>query len=93
MLTIDHVVIERQHKRILKTPQLTLGEKEHVSILGPNGAGKSSLLKVVCGEWQPSRGEVSFYGQPLSQWNRATLARHLGVLPQASIVEFPLHSI
>lgn len=89
MLVIDNVLIERQQKRILQTPTLTVGSKEHVCILGPNGAGKSSLLKGVCGEWPLSEGRIQFYQTPLSQWPRRKLAKHLGVLPQASQIDFP----
>ena len=37
---------------------------EVVGIIGPNGAGKTTLFNVVCGFVQPSRGVVSYDGQP-----------------------------
>ena len=43
---------------------LTIGEREFVSVIGPNGGGKTTLLKLVLGLLQPSRGEVRVFGRP-----------------------------
>lgn len=89
MLKVDSLTIERQGHTILQTPSLCVGQGECVAILGPNGAGKSSLLKAITGEWATLNGECYFYEIPISQWPRRRLATQLGVLPQASQVDFP----
>lgn len=40
--------------------------RQFVSILGPSGCGKSTLLRVLGGLLPPSRGRVTFRGQPLT---------------------------
>ncbi|MBI3242430.1 MAG: ABC transporter ATP-binding protein [Chloroflexi bacterium] len=39
---------------------------EFLCIVGPSGCGKSSLLKVLAGLRQPTSGQVTFEGQPLT---------------------------
>ncbi len=89
MLTLTNIDISRQGRKILHVDSVDLDVGEHIAILGPNGAGKSSLIKVICGEWSLNCGDIYFYQQKIKDWNRRTLACHLGVLPQASKVEFP----
>ena len=58
------------------------------AVLGTNGAGKSTLLRLLCGEEKPDSGEVILHGTPLSRWPAPKRARHLGVLPQSSSLDF-----
>jgi molybdopterin-binding protein len=46
---------------------LALEVERTVALVGPSGAGKSSVLRVVAGLAQPSRGHVSFDGE---DWTR-----------------------
>jgi ABC-type branched-subunit amino acid transport system ATPase component len=51
---------------ILHGVNITLGEREVVTILGPNGAGKSTLLKVVMGYLVPRAGSVHLRGAAIT---------------------------
>ncbi len=66
---------------------------EIVALLGPNGAGKSTLLNLAHGLLQPQRGAVWLNGQPLAQWSRREIARHLALVVQQSEVRFPLTAL
>ncbi|UXI02507.1 heme ABC transporter ATP-binding protein [Photobacterium sp. TY1-4] len=74
-------------KTLLDDFTLSLASGELTALLGPNGAGKSSLLKVLCGE-ADGGGTIQFFGQDRNTYAPATLARHLGVLPQHSNLTF-----
>lgn len=60
-----------------------------VAVLGRNGAGKSSLLHVLAGLALPATGDVRLGGTRLADWTRRDLARHIGLLAQASEDPFP----
>src|SRR5690606_22215509 len=59
------------------------------AILGANGAGKSTLLRVLCGEFTPEEGEVTFDGRVLTDWSPIELAKRRAVVPQSSALSFP----
>ena len=41
-------------------------EGEFVAVVGPSGCGKTTLLRTIAGLLQPSRGELTFQGQPVT---------------------------
>jgi|SRR5690554_6194467 len=92
MLTIERLIISQGHRQILQLPQAGLSAGEFVAVLGPNGAGKSSLLKVLCGEWSANQGSIHLHNKNITAWPRQLLAKHLGVLPQASQLSFPFQA-
>lgn len=60
------------------------------AVLGPNGSGKSTLLRLLLGTLAPARGTAEFDECPLARWDRAELARAVGVVPQGEETAFPL---
>jgi ABC-type lipoprotein export system ATPase subunit len=61
----------------LRGISLSMPEGAFVGLMGRSGSGKTSLLNIIGGLDQPSTGEVSLYGQPLSRLSqeRLTLLR------------------
>lgn len=55
---------------------------EFVAIVGPSGAGKSTLVKVLCGLYPSSAGDIRIDGLPLAAWGPRTVRRNLGVVLQ-----------
>jgi len=62
---------------VLKGAEVSLGEKEFVSIVGPNGGGKTTLLKIILGLLEPQTGSVSVFGK-----DPAAGRKWIGYLPQ-----------
>ncbi len=66
--------------------QLTVEPGEIVGIIGASGTGKSTLLRMLIGMYRPNGGGVYLDGQATHQWDRQTLARHVGFLPQDALL-------
>ncbi len=58
--------------RALDIDRLSLPENSACALLGPNGSGKTTLLHVLALLRPPTRGAVSFMGEPVS-WREKTL--------------------
>lgn len=57
-----------------------------VAIEGKNGAGKTTILKLLTAYMEPTSGEIFFDGQPLSELNKASVRRQIGVVFQESLL-------
>jgi NitT/TauT family transport system ATP-binding protein len=55
--------------RVLNDVNLTVENDNFIALLGPSGSGKSTCLRIMCGLLNPSAGEVTANGQPLSGTN------------------------
>jgi len=62
----------------LEEVSLTVGPLDFLGLVGPNGGGKTTLLRVLLGLLEPSRGEVRLFGHP-----PATGRNRVGYVPQA----------
>ncbi len=84
--------VVRQGRTLLKVPEFSLAEGEHIAILGPNGAGKSTFVKLITREIMPLYHDIPpvlFRGNP-----RATLLdvrKALGIVSATMQKEISLH--
>jgi iron complex transport system ATP-binding protein len=76
-------------KLLLDGVSLEVRAGETVAVVGPNGAGKSTLRKVLCGDMQPTGGEVLMDQKPLAEWPLTQRARVRAVMGQDSTLSFP----
>jgi simple sugar transport system ATP-binding protein len=52
--------------------------KEIVALVGDNGAGKSTLIRIICGIWAPTSGEMWFEGKKVNRFT-PEYAGNLGI--------------
>ncbi|MCL4798183.1 MAG: ABC transporter ATP-binding protein [Burkholderiales bacterium] len=60
----------------------TLAAGEALAVLGPNGGGKTTLFRTLLGLLPRHGGEILLDGRALEDWDRRSLARTLGYVPQ-----------
>lgn len=70
--------------------QLDIARGALCAVIGPNGSGKSTLLRLVLGALVPTAGTVELDGTASAAWDRAALAKRVGVVTQAEDLVFPL---
>jgi ABC transport system ATP-binding/permease protein len=58
LLELEGISLQYDNVSIFQDINLTVRPKQRVGILGANGVGKSSLLRIICGEQQPSAGTI-----------------------------------
>jgi branched-chain amino acid transport system ATP-binding protein len=75
-----HAYYGKSH--ILQGVDLTVGEREIVSILGRNGVGRSTTLKAIMGD-VPPQGSIVFKGQPIAGLKSYRIAQiGIGYVPE-----------
>ena len=59
MITITDLSFQFGGQVLFKDVNLKFTQGNCYGVIGANGAGKSTFLKILCGELEPSKGEVS----------------------------------
>ena len=59
MITVNNVAFQFGGQLLFKDVDLKFTPGNCYGIIGANGAGKSTFLRILCGELEPTRGEVS----------------------------------
>ncbi|MBA4083041.1 MAG: lauroyl acyltransferase, partial [Erythrobacter sp.] len=89
MLSLRNVWVEYGDKVVLERISLEIAEKSFVSIIGPSGAGKSSLLRVILGQEQPTRGRITLDGALLPTEcgpDRGVVFQRYSVFPHLTVL-------
>lgn len=62
---------------------LRVPEGSVYGFLGPNGSGKSTTMKMLLGLTQPTSGDVTVFGRPLTRASRTEFLPHVGSMIEA----------
>jgi len=88
VLTLSHVSFNYGETPVLEDVSLSVQKGDFLGVIGPNGGGKSTLLKLMLGLLQPSRGSVEVCGQAPEH-----SSQHMGYVPQHTSFDrhFPIN--
>jgi len=64
IVAIENMSFSYDGPLILENVNLALQERDFISIVGPNGGGKTTLLKLMLGLLNPSKGHIHIFGLP-----------------------------
>lgn len=75
-------------KTVINNLSFTVKEGESVALIGGTGSGKSTLIKLLCGLFEKTEGDIVIGGASYSEMRKATLRSHFSVaLQKAEIFE------
>lgn len=86
MFRLSHVTQERGGTTILRDVTLDLPHTAVTALIGPSGSGKTSLLRLLNRLDDPTAGEVSFDGRPITAYPVAALRRRVGFVFQTPVM-------
>lgn len=73
-------------KTVLKDVNLKIAPGEKIAIVGKNGAGKTTLIKLLCGIYVPTDGEILLNGIDIQTFNRKRYAELIAAVFQDYIL-------
>ncbi len=56
-------------KDTIQNLSFKIGAGERIALVGVNGAGKTTIVKLLCGLYLPTEGEILLDGHPISEYN------------------------
>ncbi|HLR68402.1 peptidase domain-containing ABC transporter [Virgibacillus alimentarius] len=71
-----------EEELFLENIKLDIEAGEKIAIVGKSGSGKTTVANLLIGLYEPIKGEVYFDDIPLSEIDKSTLRKKVGVVPQ-----------
>ncbi|MET1255577.1 ABCB family ABC transporter ATP-binding protein/permease [Aliikangiella maris] len=86
-LVFNQVSFAYQANRpIIKNISFQVLARQSVAIVGSSGSGKSTLVKLLMRFYDPTEGQILINDLPLTQFTQQSLRKHIGIVPQDSIL-------
>ncbi len=59
MISVEKLKVEFGVKPLFSEVSFVINDRDRIALVGKNGAGKSTMLKILCGQQQPTSGTVA----------------------------------
>jgi ATP-binding cassette subfamily F protein 3 len=60
MISVDNLAVEFSGHSLFSDVSFTINENDKIALMGKNGAGKSTMMKIIAGVQNPTRGNVRY---------------------------------
>ena len=77
-----------EESQVLSDISFQVSPGESIAIVGASGSGKSTIMKLLAGFYERDEGSIQIFGNPLEQWDKEKLRRHMTYVGQDSFL-FP----
>ena len=67
---------------VIKNLSFQITKGKTIALVGESGSGKSTILKLICGFYQPKSGSIKLYGQDLKLWDISKIREKISYVPQ-----------
>lgn len=71
-----------QTRNALENVNLTIPYGQRLAVVGLNGAGKTTFIKLLCGLYEPSQGQIRMNGKDLREYGKESLFSHFSAVFQ-----------
>jgi ATP-binding cassette, subfamily B, bacterial PglK len=78
---IDYVY-PRTSTKVLKENSLSIKKGEFIGIVGSSGAGKSTMVDIILGLLEPTKGNLAIDGEQITKKNVRNWQKNIGYVPQ-----------
>jgi ABC-type multidrug transport system fused ATPase/permease subunit len=77
---------KQESSKILDNVSFKIKPRDRVAIIGTNGSGKSTIIKLMCGFFKPTDGQIFFDGMDIQQISRSHLRSRISVVSQKVVL-------
>lgn len=82
-------------RKVIQNLSFEIPAGKTVAVVGSSGAGKSTLSRLLFRFYDVTEGRILFNGRELHEWTQDSLRRHIGIVPQDTVLfnDTILHNI
>lgn len=66
LIELKDISLSFENEKVLDEINLTIHNKEFITLLGPSGCGKTTTLRIIAGFLEPENGDVIFSGERIN---------------------------
>ena len=82
LMQVRGLNVRRSGSLVLQVDELDIMTGEVLALVGPNGAGKTTLLLALAHLLGRQKGEITYAGRPLREWNALEYRRKISIVFQ-----------